>query len=313
VKTGTLVSLFLFLTVFFLGCDNQAPITSEPPPLLRVNGEKAFEEVKQLVELGPRESGTPGGKKAATWLFDRLKSFGISTEMDVFDDDTPNGTQTFRNVIGTLPGTGHRRIILCSHYDTKTGIDGFVGANDSGSSSGLLLEMARLLAEQRKIHNAEVTIQCVFFDGEECRKKYSPNDGLHGSRHMAEKLEASGEKTNVMAVILFDMIGDKNMTITIPRNGTPNLISGAFKAAREEGCREQFYLLGSDLLDDHVPFIQRGMPAVDLIDFWYGPEKGRSEFWHNDKDTLDKLSPESLEKVGNVVFRMIQRLANENK
>ena len=275
------------------------------PAAAEVSGERALEEVRAFVELGPRDSGTPGAEKAALYLRDRLRELGVEAELQEFTDLTPIGELTFRNVLGRIPGTGRRILLLGSHYDTKPGIAGFVGANDSGSSTGLLLELARTLKATAP-HALE--IRFAFFDGEESRQRYGPNDGFHGSRHLAEAMEADGSLTNVAAMILLDMVGDKDLTITVPRNSTPWLATLAFEAARTEGARTKFQLYPYPVGDDHEEFFARGVPAIDLIDFQFGSAPGKNDYWHTAEDALDKLSAESLQIVGRTAARMADEI-----
>jgi glutaminyl-peptide cyclotransferase len=195
-------------------------------------------------------------------------------------------------------------VLLGAHYDTKTGIEGFVGANDSGSGTGLLLELARALAESP----AGVEVRVAFFDGEEAAVAYGPADGFHGSRRLAAEMEERGETGRLAAMILLDMVGDRNLGITLPSNGSPELARLAFESARELGVREKFRLARFAIGDDHVAFAEKGVPTLDLIDFEYGGGPGRNEYWHTAEDTLDKMSPESLATVGRVVLRMVEKL-----
>ena len=277
----------------------------EAPAAIAVSGERALEEVRKFVELGPRDSGTPGAEQAAVYLRDRLRELGVAAEIQEFTDLTPVGELTFRNVLGRIPGTGGKILLLGSHYDTKVGIADFVGANDSGSSTGLLLELARVL-QAGAPHAME--IRFAFFDGEESRQRYGPNDGFHGSRHLAETMEADGSLTNVAAMILLDMVGDRDLTITIPRNCTPWLTTLAFDAARAEGARTKFQLYPYTVGDDHEEFFARGVPAIDLIDFQFGSAPGKNDYWHTAQDTLDKLSAESLQIVGRTAARMADEI-----
>lgn len=270
-----------------------------------LTGDSAFREVKSFVVLGTKVPGTEGARKAATHLIDRLSALGLKAERDEFTDATPDGTGTFVNVTATLPGKKPGMIILAAHWDTKSGIDGFSGANDSGSGVGLLLALAPILkmgAGQGR------SVMLAFLDGEECRVNYTPNDGLHGSRHLAGSLVASGRAREVRAMILLDMVGDRNLNVAIPRNGTPGLISAVFKAAEDSGVREKVSLASIQILDDHQPFMDVGIPAIDLIDFDYGSAPGLNDYWHTPADTLDKLSPASLEIVGRVVLRVLNGL-----
>lgn len=258
-----------------------------------------MEEVRALVAIGPRPAGSAGAEKAANHIGDRLSLLGLIPSVDVFSEMTPSGMLVFRNVMAEIPGNGDRITVLVSHYDTKAGLgDRFVGANDSGSSSGVLLEAARVLAAASSLPSAFIL---AFVDGEECQRSYGPGDGLHGSRRLAQRLTRDGRAAKVQAVYVIDMAGDRDLTVTLPRNSTPKLINRIFTAAHELGVRDRFGLHTSSIVDDHVPFLDGGMPAVDVIDFAYGPPA--ATYWHTIDDTLDKLSAQSLETVGRVVIR----------
>jgi glutaminyl-peptide cyclotransferase len=273
------------------------------------DGARALDEARKIVALGPRDAATPGSKEAAKYLCDRLHAFGVEVSIDEFKELSPKGEVAFRNVIGRLSGRGEGLVILGSHYDTKSGIGGkFQGANDSASSSAALLELARVLA-QGPILSFEVRF--VFFDGEECMAHYGPSDGLHGSRHLAKKLIDDGQARDIKAMILLDMIGDRDLTVTIPRNSTPALIATVFDAAREEGVREKFSLIPLQIGDDHDPFFSAGIPAIDLIDFLYGSAPGKNDYWHTEEDRIDRISADSLGVIGRVVLRVLNRLIAE--
>ncbi len=302
--------VFYLLTLLGAACSCSPRPTPAPAPAqidpAAFNGAAAFEELRLFLAVGPRDSGTPGAQKAAEYLRDRLQALGVRAEINSFADMTPRGRATFHNVIGKIPGAGRGLIILSGHYDTKSGIAGFAGANDGGSSTGLLLALAELLARGPALR-PEIWI--VFFDGEEAVKSYGPNDGLHGSTRLAAQILQAGRAGDVRALINLDMIGDRDLTITIPRNGHPNLIKAFFDAARAEGVRDKFSLHQFEIGDDHDPFIEAGIPAVDIIDFEYGSAPGRNDFWHTPEDTLDKLAPESLQIVGRVTLRVVNQLA----
>jgi glutaminyl-peptide cyclotransferase len=278
-------------------------------PLLQVDGDRALAEVEELLRLGPREAGTEGAARAAAHLRDRLTAAGVEARIDEFIEDTPTGPLRFRNVIGRLPGRGKGRIVIGSHFDTQRGLPaGFQGANDSGSSSGLLLELARVLASGPV---PEREIWFVFFDGEECQVNYGVKDGLHGSRKLARDLSAGGRAPETRAVLILDMVGDRDLSITLPRNVSPPLLSLVFEAAREENIRAAFTLSNHAILDDHVPFLEQGIPAIVLIDFLYGPGSVNNAYWHTAEDTFDKLSAESLGRVGRVTLRTVRRLSDD--
>ena len=274
----------------------------------------AFEEARALAAIRPRDAGTPGAQKAAEHLLERLQAMGIQASPDVFEEQCPDGSMVFRNVIGVIPmvrfgnetRTGEGWVVLGSHYDTKAGIgEPFAGANDSASSSGLLLELARLIKTGSP---RPFNVLIAFFDGEECRLRYGPRDGLHGSRRLAKTLQDDGRSAHVRAVIILDMVGDKDLRITLPRNGTPRLMSMVFRAAATEGVRDKFSLFSAEMVDDHLPFLRAGMPAVDIIDFEFGSAPGKNDYWHTPADTMDKLSANSLTIVGRVVVRMLNDL-----
>jgi len=290
---------FLFgAALIFSACKPAAPSSFD--------GARAFSETEALVQISPRNAGSGGARRAAVHLETRLKTLGFKTVIDTFSEETLEGKTFFNNVLGRLPGKTNRLIILASHFDTKWGIaDDFQGANDSGSSSGVLLELARVLSEREQL---ETEILVAFFDGEECLMRYGPTDGLHGSRRLARQILEGGGAPLVEAVILLDMVGDKNLNITVPRNCSKKLVTKLFSAAHEVGARPVFSLGSGSILDDHVPFLLAGMPAVDVIDFEYGSAPGKNDYWHTEEDTLDKLSAESMQTVGDVVLRMVENL-----
>ncbi len=306
-------SLLILSAVFFSACGSKAPLASAVTPVLQpdlFDAERAYRETVELAVLYPRDAGTPGAEQAAQHLRARLQTAGLEAFIDSFPDLTPTGTQTFHNVFGRLPGQGRGLILLASHYDSKAGMEPpFCGANDSASSSGVLLELARLLAP---ITNLPPEILFVFFDGEECVRYYSELDGLHGSRHLARQLVENGKQNEVQAVILLDMVGDKNYNITIPQNTTPSLVRIALDAAEAEGIRASFSLYRYAMGDDHVPFLAAGMPAINLIDFEFGSAPGRNDYWHTPDDNMDRISAESLGKTGRVVLRMLNTLIQPN-
>jgi len=270
------------------------------------DGAKAMAETEALVKLGPRDAGGGGARRASVMLEGKLKALGIKTKIDTFSEETPNGKMFFNNVLGRIPGKTKSLIVLVSHFDTKSGIaKDFQGANDSGSSCGALLELARVLKERAP---SETEFMIAFLDGEECRTEYGPYDGLHGSRHLAQQIYEAGGAKLVKAVIVLDMIGDKDLNISVPRNSSRELVKELFFAAHELGVRSQFGLGPGSILDDHVPFAIAGMPVIDVIDFDYGSAPGLNDYWHTANDTLDRLSVKSLQTVGDTVLKMIENL-----
>ncbi len=252
----------------------------------------------------PRDGGTAGSEKAAIWLHKRLSEQGLDVKIDRFSDLTPQGSRPFANVLATILGDSDEWIVLLSHFDTMRGIAAdFQGANDGGSSTGLLLELAAALhAAGPKKYN----FLCAFLDGEECMFAYSDRDGFHGSKHLARQLEAT--RTKIKAVILMDMVGDRDLKITLPRNSSADLRVLALEAAETTGDRNKITLFDGIIYDDHQAFLDLGYPAVNLIDFYYGSRPGENDYWHTTKDSLDKLSADSLLTTGRLVFEMLNRL-----
>ena len=292
----------------------------DPPPLAvspavpftAANGTQALSRVAALLALGPRDAGTPGARRAAEWIAAELTRHGLPAQIDDFTIETPSGPLACHNAIAELPAAravstsrySGDWIVLLSHFDTKSGIrTNFLGANDGGSSTGLLLELAKFLRASPLKH---CNLLFGFVDGEECRVSFGPNDGLHGSRRLAGRLAA--ERRSIRAVILLDMIGDRDLSITLPANGTPSLTLLALETAEACGVRNSFQLADGGILDDHQPFLDAGFPAVDLIDFAFGSAPGLNDYWHTPQDTLDKLSAASLATVGRVVVGMIRQL-----
>lgn len=292
----------LFAAALLLtGCREEHATTAMPV----FDGERAFLEVEALVRIAPRDAGTPQGRKAAEHLLQRLKSFGVKAKIDTFTDSTPAGEKTMHNVIGRIPGKTDRWIILGSHFDTMPGIENFQGANDSGSSTGVLLELARMLKGQKPT----VGLIFAFFDGEEGIAEYRPGDGLHGSRYFANQLKQDGQLQKIDAMILMDMVGDKDLGFTVPANSSRKLVKVLLDAARSAGYRDRFNLAPQIIItDDHQPFLDLGVPAINLIDFHFGSAPGLNDYWHTSQDRLDNICAESLHICGQVVLHMLREL-----
>jgi Zn-dependent M28 family amino/carboxypeptidase len=269
------------------------------------DGNRAFANARKLVSFGPRPSGSPALAKCATYLSSQLQDFGLDAEEQTFLAPTPRGPVQFRNIVSKTRGPrgGPGQIILIgAHYDTKwfTNMT-FVGANDGASGAAVLLEMARVASTQPNLW-------FVFFDGEEAARDYGAEDGLHGSKFFVEDLKGAGRVNWLRAAIILDMVGDRQLNITMPVNSDAQLVEQVFESARDAGYRDFFSYGNNEITDDHTPFRRAGIAAVDLIDFQYGSGPGLNDFWHTDKDTLDKISPHSLEIAGQTTLRLISRL-----
>jgi glutaminyl-peptide cyclotransferase len=265
------------------------------------NGDRAFDYTAHMVNFGIRPSGSAAGTKTGDYIEAQLRALPCRISEDTFTAQTPAGPIPVRNIIATFPGaSGDRLLVVAGHYDTKR-LPGFVGANDGGSSAGLLLEMARAISTRK--WNREIRV--VWFDAEEAVKEWKDGDGKYGSTHLAERWQHDGTLARIDALINVDMIGDKDLDIVREQNSSPSLNALVWKVAADLHDQAAFQDADGGLDDDHIPFRTRGVNAIDLIDFDYGP--GNS-WWHTPQDTMDKLSAHSLQVVGDVVFTTLQRL-----
>ncbi len=271
-------------------------------------GARAFRHVETLVGFGSRETGSEGWRKAIEHMTTTLRGFGLEPVVDRWHVDAEN--LTFANVIVTLPGRLPDRIVIGCHHDTKQthGHDApehnfpFVGANDSGSGVGLLLELAGLLAEQK---DREVTYELVFFDGEESRtwEWNHAQRALFGSRRYVRQQVAPPRQgprpAPIRAFVLLDMVGATDLQIDDDDNSDPVLKHLVGAAAKALGHERYFFAKRLAVADDHIPFVDAGIPAIDLIDLANNPQ------WHTPDDTLEHMSPRSMQIVGEVVWAVL--------
>lgn len=292
-----LLDLLALLFLFSVGCTS-SPKAAVPP----VSGEKAMEHVRAQVAFGPRPPGSAALEKCRAYITDQLRGYGYEVQVDEFEAVTPYGGKVMKNLIARK-GTPSRGVVaLASHYDTKLmeGIE-FVGANDPGSSAGLLIELARVLSEER----GTLDYWFVFLDGEEAFVDWSTFDSTYGSRHLAKRWQQDGTAGRIRALILLDMIGDRNLDILKESHSTRWLSDLVWETAAKTGLQGILSKYAGAVEDDHLPFLEAGIPSVDIIDLNYGP--GNS-FHHTTADTLDKVSPESMEKVGRLVLAVLGEL-----
>lgn len=270
-------------------------------PAESFNGGRAFEDLKHMVSYGPRPAGSAALAEARRWIEAQLQITGAQVEEDGFTASTPLGPIPMVNVIAKFPGTQSKILMVAGHYDTKRFEQfRFVGANDGGSSAALLLELAREL----KGRNHALTYWLVFFDGEEAvREEWEGDDNTYGSRHLVEKLTNAGELGRIKAMVLVDMIGDSNLVINRDDKSTPWLTDTVFNVAHRLGYAKYFPDAHTAVEDDHIPFVNAGVPSVDLIDF--DPNDG---YWHTARDTVAHCSPVSLTIVGRVVLATLADL-----
>ncbi len=272
-----------------------------PPPAF--NSARAMQYVKEIVAFGPRPIGSANHRKVEDYIRAHLK--GDQVEDDAFIIDTSEGKFPVRNIIAKYPGTRDGIVVIASHYDTNYPLrdTNYVGANDGASSSALLLEIANQL-RGKKLDGYSVWL--LWDDAEEAIKlPWTDTNSVYGVRHLAQKWQDDGTIKNIKAFILEDMIGDADLNIERDQDSTPWLEDLIYQAATRLGYQSHFFARTVPMEDDHKPFVQRGVPSADLIDFQYGYN---NVFWHTTQDTVDKLSPKSLEIVGTVTLETVQML-----
>lgn len=268
------------------------------------DGERALKYTREFVAIGPRWPTSQGHLKAEAYLRAHFQHDDL--EEDAFTADTPIGPVNLRNFIVKFPGKKPGILVLGSHYETNYPLRniGFVGANDGGSTTGLLMALADTL---RGKPNDGYSVWLLFFDGEEAFQSWSQSDSTYGSRHLAAKWGRDGTLSKIKAFVLADMIGDKDLDIQRETNSTPWLSDLVKQAAHKFGYDRYFFQTEMPVEDDHLPFVHRGVPSVDVIDLNYGPN---NSYHHTAQDTMDKVSAHSLTIDGDVFLETI-RLINQ--
>jgi glutaminyl-peptide cyclotransferase len=293
----------MICTLAAVGCLQAAQVRTP-----KFDGARALEHVRQLVAIGPRVAGSPGAQAAREYIRTQLNAIGVAVEEQAFEATTPLGPVHMVNLRGTLPGAeGARskgRLVIGGHYDTKLFKDfTFVGANDGGSSAAFLIELARTLKGRANL----MPIELLFLDGEESTGDWQGQDHTYGSRFYVEAARKAGTAGDIRAFVLVDMIGDSNLVIKREANSTPYLTDAIWSAAKRLNRRE-FVSETTPIEDDHLEFLAAGIPSVDIIDLEY-PD-ATSRFWHTQEDTIDKISAQSLQAVGDVVLEALPALEN---
>jgi glutaminyl-peptide cyclotransferase len=283
------------------------PAAELAPPAAQTggfDGAKAYDQVAKFVAFGPHPPASDAIRALQGYIHSQLQGSGCDVDEDDFTAPTPIGAMAMKNIVAKVPGTGQGIILLLTHYDTKR-VDNFVGAEDGGSSTGLMLEMARVLCGRPKQANA---VWIAFLDGEETQAQFDwdDNDSTYGAREMAARLGVSGDSKRVRAVILADMIGQKNLKIQREPDSTKWLTELIWRTAASLGYKDIFVPQDQGPVgDDHQPFLKRGLPAADIIDFSGYSDPG---YWHTAQDTLDKISPRNLAIVGHVILGSVNAL-----
>ena len=254
---------------------------------------RAWKHLEAQVAIGPRPAGSTALQKTREYILAELKKAGVESRQQIFIAQTPLGETSMANVIATIPGRRPDRIAIASHFDTKLFRDiRFVGASDGASSTAALLELARVLKGRQN----EFTIELLFFDGEEAFVEWGRNnDNTYGSRYYVDAARKAGTLKTLRALVLLDMIGDKDLVIRRDSSSTPWLVDIVWAAAARLGHRGVFSNELTAVDDDHMPFIMAGVPAVDIIDLDYPA-------WHTADDTIQNVSARSLQIVGDVVL-----------
>jgi Zn-dependent M28 family amino/carboxypeptidase len=270
------------------------------PPAAAFDGARAHAHVRKLVDIGPRAAGTPGAKQARDYITAEMKALGLAVTEQSFEAATPIGPVTTVNLSVLIPGAASAssgRLIIAGHYDTKRFKEfAFVGANDGGSSTAFLIELARVLKDRK---NA-LPIELLFLDGEEAVIEWRGTDHTYGSRYYVDAARKAGTLGQIRALILVDMIGDRDLRISRESNSTPWLTDVIWNAARRLKRRE-FLERETAVEDDHLPFLQAGVPAVDIIDLDYPA-------WHTADDTMAQVAPASLQAVGDVLLAALPEI-----
>ena len=279
------------------------PAAPQRPTAMTFDAARAWTDLQRQVAMGPRPAGTPALAKTRQYILAQLKAAGIRAQEQPFTAATPAGAVAMVNVIGTIAGRRPERIVLASHYDTKRAPFRFVGANDGASSTAALLELGRALARSQPAF----TIELLFLDGEEAVNwDWAGTDNTYGSRHYVQAAQKAGTLTGVKALVLLDMIGDRDLIIRREGYSTPWLVDAIWSAAARLGHAGTFVNELLAVEDDHVNFVRAGVPAVDVIDM-------DNPTWHTAQDDLEHVSQKSLQIVGDVILAALpaieQRLA----
>jgi Zn-dependent M28 family amino/carboxypeptidase len=274
----------------------------QTPALPPFDSGRAWEHLRQMVAIGPRPAGSPALEATRRYIKAQLAAQGVAVAEQAWDDETPLGKTHMVNLIATIPGARKDRIVISGHYDTKIFHEfRFVGASDGGSSAAFLLEMARVLKGRKN----PLTMELLFLDGEEAVIEWQDNDHTYGSRHYVEAGKRDGSLSTIKANILVDMIGDRDLRIKRDGYSTPWLTDVIWNAARRGKLDTYFVPETTRVEDDHIPFLEAGVPSVDIIDLDRYAEQNA---WHTAKDNLDAVSARSLQAVGDVVVAALPQI-----
>jgi glutaminyl-peptide cyclotransferase len=296
---------FFFAGTVTIGLLTAAPTTPRPKTSV-FRGSAALADTRRAVSFGERPSGSEAIGHLRDWIASQLKLLGGQLSLDSFTAQTPVGPVPMVNIILKFPGTSSKAVVVTGHYDTKRiPMVHFVGANDAGSSTGFLIEFARAISTTK--HPDDIYI--VFFDGEEAvRTDWTETDSRYGSRHLVAKWGADGTLSRIKALINVDMIGDRDLDIANDENSSQSLRTTVWQIATNFRYGKFFRQDAGGIDDDHKPFVDAGVNAIDIIDLDYGPS---GSYWHTANDTMDKLSAHTFQVVGDVVLQLVKELEKQ--
>ena len=258
---------------------------------------RAFRDLETIVGFGARPSGSENLARTRDYIVSELRAAGLDPKLDQFVARTPVGDIEMANVRAERPGSEAGSILVAGHYDTKRFDFSFVGANDGGSSAALLLELARVTGGLELAH----TLEFIFFDGEEAVLDWTPTDSVYGSRFDIDRRFDDGTLRSLGALVLVDMVGDRDLRILEESASTDWLKTIIWDTSRRLGYGQHFSNMSSAIEDDHVPYLNAGIPAIDIIDFDY-------PYWHTPGDTIDKTSGDSLKVIGDVLYHALPEI-----
>jgi Zn-dependent M28 family amino/carboxypeptidase len=300
--------LLCVLTLPLLGCANG----NAAAPETVFDAQRAWRDMQTQVGFGPRPAGSEALERTRAWLEAELRGAGLEPRREAFTADTPAGPIEMVNVFADLPagaaadGAEPEILLLCAHYDTKAGLEGFVGANDGASGTAVVLELARVLAAGPP---RPLSYRFLFVDGEEAlRWEWRDPDNRYGSRHQAAGLRSSDLARRVRACVVIDMVADRDLVLTRDTVSDPRLAAVFLASARAAGLEEHMLGRREQVSDDHLSFMAVDIPSIDLIDLEYGPG---NRFWHTLEDTLEHCSADSLAAIGRIVLGALPDLERD--
>ena len=297
-------TVLVVATLFFVACSadakNQAPVAPVAP--LKFDSSRAWIDLQRQVAFGPRPAGSPALAQTRQYIESQLKAIDVPYREQTFDAMTPAGIIRMTNIIGTIPGRRPDRIGIATHYDTKRFAEfKFLGASDAASSTAATLELARVLTNRRN----QYTIELLFLDGEEAvNREWRDPDNTYGSKYYVKAAQQAGTLGSLKTLILLDMIGDRDLDIRPDTNSARWLNTIVWGSAARLGYSSTFIPQDFTVEDDHLPFVEAGVPSIDIIDLDY-PQ------WHTAQDDLDHVSARSLQIVGDVVLDALPQIEQQ--